>query len=158
MAPKSNILTAVLPSLTPTHIHSNLSTLDVACQHIGRAARAIISKAKPETVISPTDNEPSSVVACIFNMAKRAISVVAKGPPVVNASMKILHALLVVVAKAVGMRIKQACEYVRVCPGLTSMTVSALLLAFYIRTCILYLHMFFQARSSKSQKRVAAMC
>ena len=64
--------------------------------------------------MSETSNTPSNAIACIFKMAKRVIAAAAElhaAPGIsMSAKMKILHALLVAVTKAVGMRIKQECE------------------------------------------------
>ena len=86
--------------------------MDAVCQRIRRAAWTLITEAAPETVVSAGNNDPSSAVVEIFNMAKRIITALGKITPgnTVNSKMKILHALLVAVAKTVGMRIKKECE------------------------------------------------
>lgn len=97
----------------PIPLPSDLSAVNAICQRISRDISAAINNAKPDTINATADNKLSSSVACIFSMAKRVIASVAKTAPgnkTVNAKMKILHALLVAVAKAVGMRIKQECE------------------------------------------------
>ena len=113
----------------PSPLPSDLSAVNAICQRISRDISAAINNAKPDTINATADNKLSSSVACIFSMAKRVIASVAKKAPgnkTVNAKMKILHALLVAVAKAVGMRIKQECEY----PWLDA------LVQFYERRCL----------------------
>ena len=93
---------------------SDLSELDIMFRRIGRAACTLITKAEPAIITSESNNTPSAVAVCIFKMAKRVIAAAAEShaaPRIsVNAKMKMLHALLVAVAKAVGMRIKNECK------------------------------------------------